>query len=73
MTCGFECHQIGGPWIAENPDCPIHGREAQSKAAAHENDKDAIHSILMDTWHRSMSADDALDEIFNIIGDLYER
>ena len=24
MDCGYECHQIGGPWIAENPDCPIH-------------------------------------------------
>ncbi len=22
--CNYECHQIGGPWIAENPDCPIH-------------------------------------------------
>lgn len=24
-SCGFECHTIGGPWIAENPSCPIHG------------------------------------------------
>ena len=23
--CNYECHQIGGPWIAENPDCPVHG------------------------------------------------
>lgn len=23
--CGHQCHQIGGPYIAENPDCPIHG------------------------------------------------
>ena len=23
--CNYECHQIGGPWIAENPNCPIHG------------------------------------------------
>lgn len=22
-----ECHQIGGPFIAEDPDCPIHGSE----------------------------------------------
>jgi len=20
-----ECYQVGGPWIAEDPDCPIHG------------------------------------------------
>lgn len=24
-----ECYKIGGPFIAEDPDCPIHGREAQ--------------------------------------------
>ena len=23
--CGYDCHQVGGPWIAENPDCPVHG------------------------------------------------
>lgn len=23
--CGHQCHMVGGPWIAENPDCPIHG------------------------------------------------
>lgn len=21
-----ECYKIGGPWVAEDPDCPIHGR-----------------------------------------------
>ena len=25
MDCGYRCHEIGGPYIAENPDCPIHG------------------------------------------------
>ena len=25
MHCPWECHQIGGRWIAENPDCPYHG------------------------------------------------
>jgi len=20
-----ECYQIGGPWIAEDPSCPVHG------------------------------------------------
>ncbi len=27
MTCGFRCHEIGGPFIAENPECPIHGAD----------------------------------------------
>ena len=29
MSC--ECYQIGGPFIAEDPDCPEHGREAQER------------------------------------------
>lgn len=27
LNCPYECHKIGGPWIAENPDCPRHGRK----------------------------------------------
>ena len=27
MSC--KCHQIGGPFIAEDPDCEAHGRDAQ--------------------------------------------
>jgi len=23
--CQHQCYEIGGPWIAENPDCPEHG------------------------------------------------
>jgi hypothetical protein len=35
MSC--QCHQIGGPFIAEDPDCVIHGwrrgdRQQQSSA-----------------------------------------
>jgi len=25
--CMCECYQVGGPFIAEDPDCPIHGTE----------------------------------------------
>ena len=31
MNCGYECHQVGGPWIAENPACPIHGIDGQRR------------------------------------------
>jgi hypothetical protein len=24
-----DCYKIGGPWIAEDPECPIHGQRAQ--------------------------------------------
>lgn len=26
---GCQCHQIGGPFIAEDPDCPLHGAEGR--------------------------------------------
>lgn len=28
LGCGYECHMVGGPWIAENPACPFHGSNA---------------------------------------------
>jgi hypothetical protein len=28
MSC--ECYQVGGRFIAEDPDCPAHGIEAQA-------------------------------------------
>ena len=28
MYCEYQCYEIGGPWIAENPNCPIHGPNA---------------------------------------------
>jgi len=42
MSC--QCYQIGGPFIAEDPDCPAHGTEAQAARArqeAEESDRDA--------------------------------
>lgn len=29
--CDRRCYEIGGPWIAEDPDCPEHGTEAQAR------------------------------------------
>ncbi len=26
-----DCYKIGGPWIEEDPDCPLHGREARQR------------------------------------------
>jgi hypothetical protein len=25
--CAYHCFEIGGGYIAENPDCPVHGRD----------------------------------------------
>lgn len=46
MSCGYQCHQVGGPWIAENPDCPIHGIQAQQDASHAESVKDDIRRQL---------------------------
>ena len=32
MKCEYQCHEVGGPWIAENPDCPVHGRDAPKES-----------------------------------------
>lgn len=34
-----ECFQIGGPFIAEDPDCPTHGIEAQAEEARRATEK----------------------------------
>ena len=34
MSC--QCHQIGGPFIAEDPDCPVHGREGREREERYE-------------------------------------
>jgi hypothetical protein len=31
VNCGYECYKVGGPWIAENPACPIHGADGQRR------------------------------------------
>lgn len=38
-TIMCECYQVGGPFVAEDPDCPIHGRQSVGR-------EDRINSIL---------------------------
>jgi hypothetical protein len=37
-----QCYKIGGPFIAEDPDCPAHGTEAQACAIERESERDQI-------------------------------
>lgn len=32
-----DCYKIGGPWIAEDPDCPEHGYAAQQRQRERES------------------------------------
>jgi hypothetical protein len=34
-----ECYQIGGRFIAEDPDCPVHGTAAQEEQREREADR----------------------------------
>lgn len=35
MNCKHGCFDIGGPWIAEDPDCPVHGVGANPRLDIH--------------------------------------
>lgn len=38
MQCGRQCYVIGGPWITVDPDCPVHGTEAEEERARRESE-----------------------------------
>ena len=44
-----ECYQIGGRFIAEDPDCPAHGTEAQRRREEYD-DAMADMSRELDAW-----------------------
>jgi len=37
--CPWHCHEIGGPWIAENPECPFHGSDADPDLSTEEGER----------------------------------
>lgn len=41
-----ECYTIGGRFIAEDPDCPIHGREAQIRDREAEESRSALEARI---------------------------
>ena len=55
---------VGGPWIAENPSCPIHGVQARESS---ENRMSEIHDVLVRVWYREISADEGMAEIESIL------
>lgn len=56
MDCGHECFMIGGPYIAENPDCPVHGSGCGEL-------RDRIRDIVGLAVFREISVDQAVDDI----------
>lgn len=43
-----DCYKIGGPFIAEDPDCPIHGREAQQEREYQNGQYDSLQMQIDD-------------------------
>jgi uncharacterized protein YlxW (UPF0749 family) len=44
---GCECYQVGGRFIAEDPDCPAHGVEAQRMAAIREHEENSLKAEVL--------------------------
>ena len=63
MLCNHECFMVGGPWISENPSCPIHGINAPDPI-----DGEEIRAILYKVWCREINADDAYDQVMSCVG-----
>ncbi len=39
VGCQSRCYEPGGPWIQEDPNCPIHGYEAQRAEREREQER----------------------------------
>lgn len=46
-----ECYQVGGPWIAEDPNCPTHGDEARSRATKAASLEDEVEHLEAEVAH----------------------
>ena len=46
MKCEYQCYEVGGPWIAENPDCPVHGTEAQREEKQRDRTKERLYQQI---------------------------
>ena len=46
MKCEYQCYEVGGPWIAENPNCPVHGTEAQREEKQRDISKDRLYQQI---------------------------
>jgi hypothetical protein len=61
MSC--ECYRIGGRFIAEDPDCPAHGRNAQAEQQRSENLKESIYLNL----RRAETVEDLRAVLYDIL------
>jgi len=70
---GCDCYRIGGPFIAEDPDCPIHGREAQEHEKwerAEREEREEAHTELVS---RITSLEDEVRALRRLVEQLVEK
>lgn len=60
------CFKVGGPFIAEDPDCPRHGLEAQIEASEREARESSLEA-------KNASTQEQLDELRQMIVDLQNK
>jgi len=44
MSC--DCYKVGGPWIAEDPHCPVHGIDAQAAERSRDRHKGYVRDCI---------------------------
>jgi len=60
--CAYHCYEVGGPYISENPNCPIHGSDARWEREQAERDQEQRNSVLDDIFVDVKKAD-SLDDL----------
>lgn len=63
MKCQYQCYEVGGPWIAENPDCPVHGHEAQAEQNARQWEKERLYQQI----HEAENIEDLKWILYDIV------
>ena len=58
-----DCYRIGGPFIAEDPDCPTHGTEAR----AAQRERDASLTFIKKQLESATDVTDLRDVIANLL------
>lgn len=67
MSCASQCFVPGGPWIAEDPNCPIHGHEAQREAEYREQERQEQEEREAEQESRIEALEETIAELKNYL------
>jgi len=63
VRCEYRCYEIGGPWVAENPVCPVHGTDAQ----AEDNRRSSVKEELQQRISEAQTVEDLQAVLHDIV------